>query len=138
MSSFKFINQDSDKAKNGIWWEHEQGRFLIGSPVAEDSLIFLESRTTALQKKNLKFRDGKPVEYQIKKSEEVSIAVDLTLEFVLLDWEIKDSRGDEVKFTKKFAKSALINDPEFNKFVNECALDAAKYDKSKSEAKVKK
>ena len=138
MSSFKFINQDSDKAKNGIWWEHEQGRFLIGSPTAEDVTIFIESRTTALQKKNLKFRDGKPVDYQLKQSELVAIAIDATLEFALFDWKIKDSNGDDVKFTKKFAKSALINDPEFNKYVNECAMNAAQYDKDKSEAKVKK
>lgn len=130
MSSFNWIDSDSNKRKQGVWVEKDGNKFRIGSPSTLQATQCLE--------KYVKMKQGKKKDYQLKPSEQYECTVLTVSDLKLLDWKVTDSNGEDVPYTKANAKNALINDSDFLSWINEQSADHELFDRDKREEDVKK
>lgn len=130
--SFNWIKQDEVKRKEGVWDDHEAGRFKIASPNQFEINQAVEKFTLEVQKQNEKAKD-KQAAYKPKPSELYMISMKVIAETKLLDWEIE---GIEYSFDN--AVNALLNDSEFVKYVSEKSAENGSYLKESKEKPAKK
>lgn len=131
MASFNFIDSDAEKLKKGVWVEHESNRFLIASPNEIDVTKKYEGYVDLIVEK-------KGDKHKLRSSENLICTVRMCAELILLDWDVTDSNGDKIKYSKKNAQNALINDSDFLGWVIEQSKNNDNYKKEKRAKDVKK
>lgn len=125
---FNWIGADTEKRKNGTWVEHDGNKFLIASPSSLEAQRWIEKETDKLEKDD----DG-----NIKGSDSFELGMRAIVALKLLDWDVSYD-GNEIEYTPDNAFNALVNDPEFLKWVNDQSADIGNYRKEKRAKKSKK
>lgn len=132
MSFLEDFNYDSDKGKNGVWFDEEGSRFLIAH-VPELDFLKMVSREVDKIKAKSKLKDK-----EITQSQSLDITLNLVVKHRLLDWDVTKENGDKLEYSPEKAVEMLTVSSRFRNWVAEKSGNLTNYYEGERKERVKK